>query len=253
MIQIDRVNESGYRTLLGIANDSPQLFTKPDLNRLRQEMVDRADTEELWAEPINITRSIDSLNDLEERGPDTDVHYAKIIREALDGLSLVDVADELFWASINCFSISEYVPVRWSTSNTRNTNPTNFVNAHWLKSSGAKGRESNAAARLWWLGEISNRASRFSQHSADRLLEAMANEVNLYHQTLARPYLLANPRLVAAIYDLALDYNEHLFQTKYANQLFKSLNLRAGATALDMMDDDELRSVVEEAKPPKEQ
>ena len=251
MTQIERVNEDGYRSLLGIASDSPHFFTDPDLGRLRHEMIERAETDNLWSQPIPLGRSLDSLNDVEERGPGTDYYYAKIIRQALDGLSLLDVADELFWASINCFTIAEYVPTRWSTSNTRNTNPTNFVNAHWLKS-GSKGRESNAAARLWWLGEIADRVAQFSQHDSDELLKAMANNVNLYHQTLARPYLLANPRLVAAIYDLALDENKHLFQTAYANQLFKSLNVRAGATALDMMDDDELRAVVEEAKPPKE-
>ena len=250
MIQVDRVNEDGYRTLLGIAGDSPQFFTDPDLERLRQEMTERAETEDLWGRPIQLGCSLDSLNDVEERGPDTDYHYAKIIRQALEGLSFLDVSDELFWASINCFTIAEYVPTRWSTSNIRNTNPTNFVNAHWLKT-GSRGRESNASARLWWLGEIAERVARFSQHNSDELLGAMANNVNLYHQTLARPYLMANPRIVAAIYDLALDGNEHLFQTAYANQLFKSLNLRAGATALDMMDDDELRDVVEEAKPPK--
>ncbi len=252
MIHVDRVNENGYRALLGIASDSPQLFTTPNLERLRDEMINRADTEDLWSQqPISLNCSMNSLNDIVERGPGTDYQHAKIIRQALHGLSFVDLTDELFWASINCFALTDYVPIRWSTSNTRNTNPTNFINSHWLKT-GSKGRESNASARLWWLGEIAERVARFSQHNTGELLDAMANNVNLYHQTLARPYLLANPRLVAAIYDLALDGNEHLFQTAYANQLFKSLNLRAGATALDMMDDDELRAVVEEAKPPKE-
>lgn len=80
----------------------------------------------------------------------------------------------------------------------------------------------------------------------------MSNNVNFYHQTIDRTYLAANPRLLAAMYDVFLDGNEHLNVTKNANAMLKSLNIRAGATALDMMDYDELRAVIEEAKPPKE-
>ena len=244
------VNEAGYKALRSLADTQPELFTQPDPNRLREAMRKDAGTENIWRETVALECSLEPLNSVRQSGPDTDAYYARIVREALSRISLSDASDELLWASVNCFAVADYVPKRWDTSNTRNTKPGQFVDRHWLRG-GPDGRESNAVARLWWLGEISERVSRFSKYSADELLDAMANNVNLYHQTLARRYIVSNPRLVAAIYDIAIDGNEHLFQTKHANQMFKSINVRAGATALDLLEDDDLRAIVKEALPPK--
>lgn len=251
MNDIQLVNESGYKALRALARRDPQLFTSPDKKRLRDEMIKEAGTESVWRQPLKANCSLEPLNSISEEGPGTDAYYTKTVRMALADISLADAADELLWASINSFVIADYVPRRWATSNTRYKNPESFVDNHWLKG-GPAGRQSNAAARLWWLGEISERVSKYSKYSSDELLSAMASNVNLYHQSLDRRYLIANPRLIAVIYEVALEGNEHLFQTAYANQLFKSLNLQAGATALDLMDDDELKSVVVEATPPKE-
>lgn len=80
----------------------------------------------------------------------------------------------------------------------------------------------------------------------------MANNVNLYHQLLARPVLISRPRLLAAIYEVFLeDGNDYLRSTKYANELIKGLNLRAASVSFDLMTTEELRQVIEEAKPPK--
>ena len=115
-------------------------------------------------------------------------------------------------------------------------------------------RQDNSVARLWWLGEFSDRAAEHtSMYSSDELLHAMAHNVNLYHQLLARPNLLARSKLVAAIYEVFLEPgNEYLRTTKYANEMLASLNLAAAQVSLDFTDMVELREVVEEAKPPKE-
>lgn len=250
MNTVQIVNDRGYKALRNLAASQPTVFMEADEERLRQAMVKEAGTDQVWDRTIPLRCSLAPLNELEQSGPSTDYHYSQIVRQALADISLADAAAELFWASINCFTIADYVPRRWATGITSRTKMENFVDSHWLRA-GSDGRESNAAARLWWLGEISERVARHSKYSPIELLDAMANNVNLYHQTLARPYLLANPRVVAAIYETAMDGNEHLYRTDYANPLFKSLNLRAGATALDLMNDDELRAVVEEAVPPK--
>ena len=250
MNKIKRVNENGYKALRSLARSQPKLFMTPDTGRLEEEMVNAADTLEVWGEPLPVGCSLDPLNEINEPGPESDHHYAKIVRQALDGISLADAVDELLWASINCFALADYVPTRWQTGLNSRTNLSKFVDDHWFRGD-TEGRRANAVARLWWLGELSDRASQHSKYSADALLQAMANNVNLYHQTLSRRYLLANPRVVAAIYDVALNGNTHLFQTKHANRMLRSLNVRGGASALDLMDDDEIRAVVEEAVPPK--
>ena len=250
MDTIQIVNDRGYKELRNLAASQPNLFMQPDPIRLREAMIKEAGTDQVWDRTISLRCSLSPLNEVDKSGPSSDYHYSQIVRQAFSDISLADAASELFWASVNCFAIADYVPERWKTGLTSKTKLENFVDNHWLRAGGG-GREANAAARLWWLGEISERVAQYSMYSALELLDAMANNVNLYHQTLARPYLLANPKLVAVIYETAMDGNEHLYQTAYANPLFKSLNLRAGATALDLMDDNELRSVVRQAVPPK--
>ena len=90
-------------------------------------------------------------------------------------------------------------------------------------------------------------------YNENEILEAMAHNVNLYHQLLSRPNLLSRSRLLAAIYEIFLEPdNDYLRTTRYANEMLESLNFMAAQFSLDFMDLPELRKVVEEAKPPKE-
>lgn len=248
MNALQLVNETGYKSLQSLAQRSPELFTMPNIDKLKASMVSEAGTSDVWRQTVLLECSLSPLNSIEEKGPGSDARYSKIIRQALSGIDIADAADKLLWASINCFAIADYVPIRWKTSNIRHSNPEGFVNKHWLKW-GSSGRQDNAAARLWWLGELSERVSRHSKYSADELLDAMANNVNLYHQTLSRPRLLANSKLVAVIYESAMEGNAHLYQTKYANAMYKSLNARYKADALASMERGELRAVVADAVP----
>ena len=125
---------------------------------------------------------------------------------------------------------------------------------HWLDGGQVGARQDNSIARLWWLAELSARAAEHTDlYSADELLDAMANNVNLYHQLLSRPILLSRSKLIAAVYEVFLDGdNDYLGSTKYANEMLASLNFEAAQVSLDFMDMSELRQAVEEAKPPKE-
>lgn len=248
MNALQLVNETGYKALQSLAQRSPRLFTVPDIDLLQASMITEAGTSDVWRQTILLECSLKPLNDIMEKGPVTDARYTKIMRQALADIPTADAADKLIWASINCFAIANYVPIRWETSNIRYSNPEGFVNKHWLKW-GSSGRQDNAAARLWWLGELSGRVSRHSKYSADDLLDAMANNVNLYHQTLSRPRLLANSKLVAVIYESAMEGNAHLYQTKYANAMYKSLNARYNVATLASMNLSELRAVVAGAVP----
>lgn len=245
------VNDDGYKALRRLAENNPSCFINPVGKQLEQLMAEEAGTNEVWGPRLELHDDLASLIQETEAGPRRDAAHAKTIRKALAGLTPAAASNGYLWASFNCFAIPQYLPVRWSTSNNKETKPSNFVLDHWIQYSGSDGRKWNAAARLWWLGELADRIALYSKHSPDELLATMAGNVNFYHQTIDRTYLAANPRLLAVLYDVFLDGNEHLNVTKAASDMLKSLNIRAGANALDMMDYDELRSIVEEAKPPK--
>ena len=250
------INTNGSKALGDIAGDKPELFLQGKPDELRTEM-ERVVLEEYgpdamaYDKDISLRVSLEALNLLVVEGPGTDANFAPLLREALGDLTPAQSAETELWATINCFALSQYVPARWKSSNLSESGSTNFVDRHWLAYSGSSGRKWNASARLWWLGEIAKRAETYSEHNYEELLEAIAGNVNLYHQTIDRPYLSANPKFLAAIYDVFLDGNDHLRTTKDANSLVMALNMRAATTSFDWLEYDELRRIVEEAKPPK--
>ena len=254
MPEVRLLNDSGFNALLTLAESEPQLFIQGNQDELRRRMeragrVEHGPEAELYGERFNMPVSLSDLNRLQSKGPGSDAEYAPVIRQAL-GSSVAQVTNPLLWATLNAFELPDYVPVRWESSNLKQVSTT-FVYRHWLQYSGSDGRKWNEAARLWWLGEMAVRTAEHSEHSQDDLLIAMAGNVNLYHQTIDRTFLSSNPRLLAAVWDVFLDGNDHLRTTKDANELMTALNLRAATLSFDFLDCDELRAVVEEAKPPK--
>lgn len=254
MTELRLLNDNGLAALKQLAHKSPELFTNADSDALATEVTKQAFTEDIWGKPLDLHQDISILNNVKESGPSTDAHYSRIFRKASPHLRADQGLDEYRWASINCFVIPEYVRTRWEhVQPNKPEQLPNFVQRHWLDGEKVSARQNNAVARLWWLGEFSQRAAQFSDlYTTDEFLQAMADHVNLYHQLLSRPNLLSRPKLVAAIYEVFLDHNEYLRITKYANELLESLNLRAAEISLDFMDLSELREVVEESKPPKE-
>lgn len=245
------VNEDGYKALGNLAVAKPQVFTNPQDRNLSELMIDEAGTDNVWKHSLHLQSALHSINSEETAGPSTDAIHARTLKDAIPQVTAAEAIDDNLWASINCFLLDNYVPKRWSTSNTLESNPANFVRAHWLQYNSSDGRKWNAAARLWWMGELAERTSQYSEHTADEIIDKMAGSVNFYHQIIDRAYLAANPKMMAVLYDVFFDDNEHLSMTKNINELLKGLNIRAAANALDLMDYDQLRSIVEEAKPPK--
>ena len=249
------VNEDGLATLKLLAQEKPSIFVDAKPDALIAAMEDRAETTELWDDALDLKGDLSPLNEIEQGGPASDGQYAREVRNALGHLSPSEGLNEHRWATINCFVLPQFASVRWSHVQPAETSRlASFVSSHWLSGGRVSARQDNSIARLWWLNEFSKRAAQHTaMYSADELLDAMADYVNLYHQLLSRPILLSRPRLLAAIYEVFLDSdNDYLGATRYANELLSSLNLIAAQVSLDLMDMTELRNVIEEAKPPKE-
>ncbi len=259
MGELRLVNDNGLATLKNLADASPRLFLDAEPDKLIEAMEERMETSDLWDEPLTpsvLKDDLSPLNDTQVKGPGADAEHARLVRNALGHLSPYNGLNEHLWATINCFVLPRYVPIRWESS-AQSKDPKklpNFVQNHWLKGGLTAARRANAIARLWWLNEFSSRAAKHSDlYDADELLDAMAKNVNLYHQFLSRPNLLSRSKLVAAIYEVFLEPdNEYLNITTYASRMMETLNIRAAHESLDLMDISELRETVEEAKPPKD-
>ena len=253
MSQYQFVNENGLVALKSLSQEKPGLFLNANPDELAVAMEMRAGTPDLWDAPLDLKADISSLNEIEQGGPETDARNARVIQNGLGHLPPSEGLNEHRWASINCFVLPRYASVRWSHVQPKDPSRLpSFVARHWLDGGRVNARQDNSIARLWWLGELSERAAEHTDmYSADELLDAMAGNVNLYHQLLSRPILLSRSKLIAAIYEVFLDSNDYLGSTKYANEMLASLNFMAAQVSLDFMDVTELREAVEEAKPPK--
>lgn len=245
-----KLNQDGYRILEELAETVPYIFIGGDTRLLKKSLDYLAVKRGEWPyDPYDIKLKVplDTLNtQITEEGPGTDAEFVPLVRQATAGISPERMDQRMFWTSINCLVLSPYIARRWSTSYLLKKEPDKFVKKHWFWL-GTESRCWNASARLWWLGEMSLRASEFSLHSTDTLLRVMAGNVGLYHQLMSRAFAVNNPVLTAAIYDTALAGNEQLFQTANANELFK--NLKCKADTFNSLDYYELYQIVENSLP----
>ncbi len=89
--------------------------------------------------------------------------------------------------------------------------------------------------------EIARRASEYSEHDAETLLNALAYPTELFHQLLARLNLLSNMKFTAAMLDLVQSEIPELYQRKHLSPLIQQLNGQAGAFLFDVKDTDEMK------------
>ena len=263
---IPLLSTKGYQELWGLSNHYPQLFYEDPPSTTLKDQLEQihaakgGEPEELWDGEIALQVDLSALNEADYQSNETDAFNAPLIRQALPSVTPAKAADHRLWASVNCFALLPYTTIRWNQSSSAKapcrTDETQklreWVQEHYL-GHGVDMKQNNAAARLWWLTEMADRTAEHSKHSAERLLPAMANDVEMYHQLISRPYLASNPRVVGAIYDLALSPgNDYLLRRPYPNRMLQNLNLKAAAVSLGSLSAATMEAVVVEAKPPKE-
>ena len=91
----------------------------------------------------------------------------------------------------------------------------------------------------------------YSEHDAETLRFTLAHNPSFYHRLLYRPLLLRMPKLAAAVCDLALRGNEHLYQQKHIDVLVKKLLDIAANSSLDLMPPERIREIVRDNAPKK--
>ncbi len=251
-LTIPILSEEGYRQLLEMSETDPDSFLLAEPCKLKEAL----DADAWISKGLPLARSLDSLNDVTGKGPSTDYASARTLRAALALVPYRLVNEPRLWASLNCFVLALYTGHRWEWSyNPRGKwsekeSKTEFVKRHWLKL-GSAARESNASARLWWLYEIAERASAFSEHDPDTFLRLMADNVGLYHQMLRRPNLIGNMQFTAALLELALEEIPELRSLKSANKLLQQLNTQAGSSLFDVKDKGQMAAWIRDTFHPK--
>jgi len=259
--QVRALTDAGYRFLYQIAGESPEMFARGDSRVLKAELERQCGRAGGETKPFDHRvwhqqRPLKRIDDSPKPGPDMDAEHARMLRASLPALTAADASDPLVLASINCFHLADYMPVRWSSSKhspkpDRSVSHADFVKfarSHWL----GRSKESNSAARLWWLYEFAARAAPHSVHDRGALLDLMAGNVGLYHQMLRRRYLMASDRIRAMVLDAA--HASGMANGKNVkgetNKMMRRLNREAGAISLDVLTDARLSETVRRCLPP---
>jgi len=260
--RVQAFTDEGYKLVERLADTDPTLIRSGDraavvdaLERLNREQNTRRppaifDENRTWAPDGPFPAGGDAPN---RGGPSHDDVAAFQIWEALPQAKRSHMSDRRVLAAINCLSLGSYPDIRWKSSKKlwSSDDPdvrTKFVVNHWLGYS----KESNTAARLWWLYEYARSAGEHSEHPTDVLLSTMADNVNFYHPLLKHPYLMASDWIRAAVLDVSI--RRGLAQknnTSETNRMLRALNQLAGAISLDILDNDALRDRIERVMPPK--
>jgi len=263
--RVHALTADGYSLLQDVAKDDPALIRAAEPERLISDMLVRHEdrtggqgngtdlfTQRSW--PISHILSLVGLDAAAVAGPSSDAVHAEWLHSALPTVKAADMSDQRMLAAINCFHLPAYSNIRWKTSNLWSSSDpkkqARFVKGHWFGNS----KQSNTAARLWWLYELAKRAEEWSEHDTDTLLHTMANNVNFYHQMIVRRQeQSASDRVRAHILDVAIrDGHAARNRTSEWNHARQRLNLTAGAVNLDIITDDALRELIEGVMPPKE-
>ncbi len=254
--KIHPLTDAGYNLLIDVARNSPNLFFEPSLSQITSKFFEVAEErneknlfnfEKFWV-PLF---PLDHLSNDVVPGNKLDADHTRYIRNALPTITPADMSDRRVLASICCFNLVGYINTRWSLSkhfrSSSRADQIKFVESHWMGNIGNI-KISNAAARIWWLGEFAARASKFSNNSFDELLEIMAENARLYDQMSDRLFM-ASDKIRAMILDIMID--KGISEAKDIDFIMTQLNKMAGGISLDILSKEDLKEKVTAALPPK--
>ena len=208
---------------------------------------------------IQTTRGLDISPELAKairtprKGEDIDKHdayNAALVYKSVR-LNPAQACDERIWAYLSHFDLRSYVAKRWLLPN-ENNKRMSHINTHYFVGGQRGLLRDNAIARLWWMGHIAARSSKFPnpETALDILLFRSDVRANLLERSLGM-----NPDIFdAVVCRLQQDYSaakksvkNTIFERSRFRNLMKGLNRIGGYRMLDALDfgqlQDEIRQI----------
>lgn len=145
-----------------------------------------------------------------------DARNASLVRfEMLPTLPLNLATDERLWVALTFGPYREYVRERFPEAKRATKSPTNFLENYYF-CGGRNFKRSNAIARLWWLGEISN----FPDSDEESLTGFLVKRQEIYSNVIDRSKLFTSPSVRWAVLlgtreffeDSGLEWDKTLFR-----------------------------------------
>jgi hypothetical protein len=174
---------------------------------------------------------------------DNEVQCCLGILHGLKGVTAYLARDERLWARLCHIELLVYARARWQIP-TDDVKAASYIRTHFF-AKGARGIErDNAASRLWWMATICNKVQGLPLEDS---LTAFLFQSDVRANIVERPTTSQNAALLSAVVNkLHTSYqgDQSLYNRETFRSVMKKLNLEGGVRLLEVLDDKELKKVI---------
>jgi hypothetical protein len=165
------------------------------------------------------------------------------IYTGLPRISAYLARDQRLWVFLTHAILLQYTRARWPIPQDKDK-AIAHIKKHFF-ASGARGIErDNAASRLWWMASI---CSKVEGMSLERSLTAFLFQSDVRANIVERPTTSQNVALLSAVVkklDESFRGDKDLYNREKFRAVMKELNLQGGTKLLEVLDDTEIRRIV---------
>jgi len=184
--------------------------------------------------------NVDKLNSI-SGGRDDDAKNARIIFDALEGLSPFLAKDMRFWAYLSHTYLFEYVKERWPIKEewTREQK-LHHIRTHYFVLNKSYDREierDNAVSRLWWTAFIAKKMPKIEFSEAINML---FRDLDVLSSMFGRPSLSTNKNLLFSVMNRMNESQNNdraLIKNRIYRNFFKDINIFGGSRIIPAMSD----------------
>ena len=172
-----------------------------------------------------------------------DAENCMLIAQMLPDLSEINATDERLWVTLSLKQYRNYALERWPLKD--DTNIVNHRINHWFASNtrGLMGRHS--LSRLWWSHQL---CSRISSENVDETLKSLLFNSDYRSSMLERNTTSAVTEVVQTIILISEEKKKQgvLYNREKFRDFMKSLDMLAGRSTLSVLDEAQLKAVLED-------
>lgn len=193
---------------------------------------------------VDVDGNFDGL-DL-DGGVKSDAKNAKIIYDALSGITPELARREELWASLTHGELFDYSRSRWATPTEDDDKAKRHVTEHFFAGAARLIESRNAVSRLYWGGLL---ASRVTDYSMEEVLDTLFTYSDFRQNFVERPSIIQSSSLFSAVIGemIKSKNNDKLLLQRDINRDFlKEVNHLFGNFAIECLSQKKVNSLVAE-------
>lgn len=191
---------------------------------------------------VDIDGNFDGLDNT--GGAKSDAKNAKIIFDALKGVSPELARREELWASLTHGDLFEYSRTRWKVAAEDDQKAVNYVKSHFFADANRLIESRNAISRLYWGGRL---ASRVKQYSMEEVLDTLFSLSDFRMNFVERPSIIQSPTLFSAVIGqmiVSKNGDEILTDRETNREFLKEVNHLFGNLAIECLSQQKVDGLV---------